>query len=117
MFGFLGVTKWLYWQEKKKENGRKKPRSSIKSFRKIFQVKYLKTHKMLHFRSQDSRNSVYIIFTYVIPAECKEGLSGGKLQSTVHADRQWNHQKIGGEYYRKQGCESSGKVLTEDDCW
>ena len=74
MFGFLGVTKWLYWQEKKKENGRKKPRSSIKSFRKIFQVKYLKTHKMLHSRSQDSRNSVYIIFTYVIPAECKEGL-------------------------------------------
>lgn len=50
-------------------------------------------------------------------SECKEGLSGGKLQSTVHADRQWNHQKIGGEYYRKQGCESSGKVLTEDDCW
>jgi hypothetical protein len=52
-----------------------------------------------------------------VGSECKEGLSGGKLQSTVHADRQWNHQKIGGEYYRKQDCESSGKVLTEDDCW
>lgn len=52
-----------------------------------------------------------------VGSEFKEGLSGGKLQSTVHADRQWNHQKIGGEHYRKQDCESSGKVLTEDDCW
>ena len=32
-----------------------------------------------------------------VGSERKEGLSGGKLQSTVHADRQWNHQKTGGE--------------------
>lgn len=52
-----------------------------------------------------------------VGSERKEGLSGGKLQSTVHADRQWNHQKTGGEYYRKQDCESSGKVLIEGDGW
>lgn len=39
-----------------------------------------------------------------------------QAQSTVHADRQWNHQKIGGAL-QKAGLLSQCKVLTGEDCW